>query len=76
MAAAMMTVAGVRVIDEPERCVACGKFRPYQDKLCWRCGEDVAQIEAEYLKLTIENLMTYLSNDHSEQSEETTGGTQ
>ena len=69
MAAAMMTVAGVRVIDEPERCVACGKFRPYQDK-------DVAQIEAEYLKLTIENLMTYLSNDHSEQSEETIGGTQ
>jgi len=45
MTDAMMTATGIRVVDQPERCEACGEYRPFKNGLCWWCKE--AKYEAE-----------------------------
>lgn len=69
MAAAMMTATGVRVIpDQPDRCEACDKYRPFQSGLCWQCKDDVAKYEAEYLRMAIDGLLAGLAADYSDEA--------
>ena len=69
MAAAMMTATGIRVVDQPERCEACGKYRPFQSGLCWQCKDAVARYEAEYLRMAIDELMIQLASDSGKAAE-------
>ena len=69
MAAAMMTATGIRVVDQPERCEACGKYRPFNCGLCWQCKDAVARYEAEYLRMAIDELMIQLASDSGKAAE-------
>ena len=69
MTDAMMTATGIRVVDQPERCDACGEYRPFQSGLCWQCKDDVAKYEAEYLRLAIDELMIQLASDSGKADE-------
>ena len=68
MTDAMMTATGIRVVDQPERCDACGEYRPFQSGLCWQCKDDVAKYEAEYLRLAIDELLAGLAADYSDEA--------
>ena len=69
MAAAMMTATGIRVVDQPERCDACGEYRPFQSGLCWQCKDAIAKYEAEYLRMAIDELMVQLASDSGKADE-------
>lgn len=70
MAAAMMTATGVRVMpDQPERCEACGEYRPFKNGLCWWCKDAIAKYEAEYLRMAIDELMVQLASDSGKADE-------
>ena len=69
MAAAMMTATGIRVVDQPERCEACGEYRPFKNGLCWWCKDAIAKYEAEYLRMAIDELMVQLASDSGKADE-------
>jgi predicted amidophosphoribosyltransferase len=69
MTDAMMTATGIRVVDQPERCDACGKYRPFQSGLCWQCKDAIAKYEAEFLRLAIDELMIQLASDSGKADE-------
>ena len=69
MAAAMMTATGIRVVDQPELCEACGEYRPFKNGLCWWCKDAIAKYEAEYLRMAIDELMVQLASDSGKADE-------
>ena len=69
MTDAMMTATGIRVVDQPERCEACGEYRPFKNGLCWWCKDAIAKYEAEYLRMAIDELMVQLASDSGKADE-------
>ena len=69
MTDAMMTATGIRVVDQPERCDACGEYRPFKSGLCWQCKDAIAKYEAEYLRMAIDELMVQLASDSGKADE-------
>ena len=54
-------------IIKSERCEGCGKYRPFQSGLCWQCKDAVAKYEAEYLRMAIDELLSGLAVDYSDE---------